>query len=215
MAAMNIFRLGGDMVHLLSILLLLLKIRATRNCVGISLKSQELLALVFVTRYLDLFLYYVSLYNTMMKIFFITSSVYIIYLMRVRYRATYDREHDTFRVVFLLVPCFVLALVINEGYTIVEILWAFSIYLESVAILPQLFMLQRTGDVENLTSHYIFLLGSYRALYLFNWIYRYYTTGWYDWIVLLSGVLQTGLYCDYIYYYLQSKWYKVKLTLPK
>ena len=31
--------------------------------------------------------------------------------------------------------------------------WAFSIYLEAVAILPQLFLLQKQGEVENLTSH--------------------------------------------------------------
>ena len=37
--------------------------------------------------------------------------------------------------------------------------WAFSLYLEAVAVLPQLFMLQKQGGSENLTSHYIFLLG--------------------------------------------------------
>lgn len=56
-----------------------------------------------------------------------------------------------------------------------EVLWAFSIYLESVAILPQLFMLQRTGEAETITTHYLFALGAYRALYIPNWIYRYFT----------------------------------------
>ena len=86
---MNIFRLAGDMTHLLSILTLLLKIQATRSCrgkgyvyamqgadllnldvanntqvvlfAGISLKTQELYAVVFVCRYLDLFTRWVSL----------------------------------------------------------------------------------------------------------------------------------------------------------
>ena len=53
--------------------------------------------------------------------------------------------------------------------------WAFSIYLEAVAILPQLFLLQKQGEVENLTSHYVAALGAYRALYLLNWVYRYFT----------------------------------------
>ena len=52
---------------------------------------------------------------------------------------------------------------------------AFSIYLEAVAILPQLFMLQKQGGAENLTSHYVMLLGLYRLFYLFNWVYRYAT----------------------------------------
>ena len=42
-------------------------------------------------------------------------------------------------------------------------LWAFSIWLEAVAILPQLFMLQRTGEAETITTHYLFALGAYRA----------------------------------------------------
>jgi hypothetical protein len=56
--------------------------------------------------------------------------------------------------------------------TPLEILWAFSIYLESVAILPQLFMLQRTGEAETITTHYLFALGAYRAFYIPNWIWR-------------------------------------------
>jgi hypothetical protein len=54
-----------------------------------------------------------------------------------------------------------------------QVLWAFSIYLEAVAILPQLFLVAKTGEAENITSHYLFALGSYRALYLANWVYRY------------------------------------------
>ena len=56
--------------------------------------------------------------------------------------------------------------------TPIEILWAFSIYLEAVAILPQLFMLQRTGEADSITSHYLFALGLYRGMYIPNWIYR-------------------------------------------
>jgi ER lumen protein retaining receptor len=55
---------------------------------------------------------------------------------------------------------------------VTEILWSFSIFLESVAILPQLFMLSRTGEAETITTHYLFALGAYRALYIPNWVYR-------------------------------------------
>jgi ER lumen protein retaining receptor len=56
-----------------------------------------------------------------MKIFFIASSVAIVYFIRYKYKATYDREHDTFRVVFLVAPCAVLALLINMEFTIMEV----------------------------------------------------------------------------------------------
>jgi len=88
------------------------------------------------------------------------------------YRPTQDPSIDTFRIEYLLGPSVVLALIFNYGYTILELFWAFSIYLEAVAILPQLFMVQRTGEAETITTHYLAALGAYRALYIPNWIYR-------------------------------------------
>lgn len=87
-------------------------------------------------------------------------------------RPTHDPAIDTIKLEYLCGPALVLALLFNYGYTILELSWAFSIYLEAVAILPQLFMLQRTGEAETITTHYLFALGAYRALYIPNWIYR-------------------------------------------
>lgn len=61
-------------------------------------------------------------------------------------------------------------LFINIMLSSLQVLWTFSIYLESVAILPQLFLVSKTGEAESITSHYLFALGSYRALYLLNWV---------------------------------------------
>ena len=108
----------------------------------------------------------------MMKVFFIASSVYILYLMKFKFRPTQDPSIDTFRVEYLLGPAVVLSLLFNYKFSFTEILWSFSIFLESVAILPQLFMLQRTGEAETITTHYLAALGAYRALYIPNWIYR-------------------------------------------
>lgn len=89
-----------------------------------------------------------------------------------------------------------------------QILWTFSIYLESVAILPQLFMVSKTGEAETITSHYLFALGVYRTLYLFNWIWRYYFEGFFDLIAIVAGLVQTVLYCDFFYLYITkgSQW---------
>ncbi|KAK9908093.1 hypothetical protein WJX75_002665 [Coccomyxa subellipsoidea] len=215
---MNIFRLAGDMTHLLSIMVLLLKIHATRSCRGISLKTQDLYALVFLFRYLDLFTRFISLYNTVMKLVFLGTSFSIIYFMRFHrvVRNTYDKEQDTFRVMFIIIPCAVLALLINQERSALEILWTFSIYLEAVAILPQLVLLQRTQNIDNLTGNYVFLLGTYRGLYILNWIYRYFTEPSYrQWIVWISGVLQTGLYLDFFYYYFLAWRNNQKLSLPQ
>lgn len=95
-----------------------------------------------------------------------------------------------------------------------QMLWAFSLWLESVAILPQLFMLQRTGEAENITVHYVFALGIYRALYILNWIYRYLFEGRFDLIPVLSGVVQTVLYSDFFYIYYTKVMQGKKFNLP-
>jgi ER lumen protein retaining receptor len=87
-------------------------------------------------------------------------------------RPTNDPSIDTFRVEYLLGPAFVLGFLFNYSYSITEIFWSFSIFLEAVAILPQLFILQRTGEAETITTHYLAALGAYRGLYIPNWIYR-------------------------------------------
>ncbi|KAL2775598.1 ER lumen protein-retaining receptor 3 isoform a [Daubentonia madagascariensis] len=158
---MNVFRILGDLSHLLAMILLLGKIWRSKCCTGISGKSQILFALVFTTRYLDLFTNFISIYNTVMKI-----------------------------------------------------LWTFSIYLESVAILPQLFMISKTGEAETITTHYLFFLGLYRALYLANWIRRYQTENFYDQIAVVSGVVQTIFYCDFFYLYVTKVLKGKKLSLP-
>ncbi|XP_041978745.1 ER lumen protein-retaining receptor [Aricia agestis] len=211
---MNIFRLLADLSHLLAIIILLLKIWKTRSCAGISGKSQILFSIVYTTRYLDLLTTYVSAYNTIMKMVFVAASYATVYLMYVKFKATYDHNHDTFRIEFLLIPSLILALLINSQFTVLEVLWTFSIYLESVAILPQLFLVSKTGEAESITSHYLFALGSYRGLYILNWIYRYMVEDYYEPIAIIAGIVQTVLYCDFFYLYITKVLKGKKLQLP-
>merc|ERR1719414_502163 len=111
--------------------------------------------MVFILRYLDLLWSFISVYNTVMKIVFITGTVYLIYLMRFKppISQTYERSTDSFQYeLYLLGPCCLLGLVTTEEYTLPEVFWTTSIWLESVAILPQLVLLQQIREVENLTS---------------------------------------------------------------
>uniref|UniRef100_A0A6V2SDQ8 ER lumen protein-retaining receptor n=1 Tax=Emiliania huxleyi TaxID=2903 RepID=A0A6V2SDQ8_EMIHU len=206
---MNIFRFLGDMSHILSFLLLLHKIVGGKSAAGISLRTAEMYAVVFCTRYIDLLWNFASLYNYLLKLLFIGASLTIVYFMRYgpSQKATYNADEDAFPVQYLIAPCAVLGVLINQDHSSpFEMVWAFSIYLEAVAILPQLFLLQKQGEVENLTSHYVFALGAYRALYLLNWMFRFMTEPDYQQrIVWLSGLVQTALYCDFFYHYYQSK----------
>lgn len=81
---------------------------------------------------------------------------------------------------WLIIPCLLMGVLWHEydaEHRIFEIMWSFSIWLEAVAILPQVAVMQNDGQCENINSHYVFSLGSYRAFYIINWIYRKFTDG--------------------------------------
>lgn len=76
--------------------------------------------------------------------------------MQVKYRHTYDEGADAFgnlhvpkelgALVYLAAPCFVLAVLFHPGlnsHFLADTTWAFSMYLESVAMMPQLYMFQK------------------------------------------------------------------------
>jgi len=205
------------MLHLTSMMLLVFKLHKSKSCIGVSCRMQEMYAMVFIFRYMDLLWSFISVYNTVMKLIFITTTLYLVYLMRMKppIATTYERSTDSFKYeVFLLGPCFLLGLIFTEEYSITDILWTSSIWLESVAIIPQLVLLQQVREVENLTSDFVGTMGLYRFFYILNWVYRYFSEDYVNVVGWLGGLVQTGLYCDFLYYFARSKWYGGKLVLP-
>jgi ER lumen protein retaining receptor len=193
---------------------------------------------VFASRYLDLFTHYVSLYNSVMKILYLSATAYIIYMIRYKqpFKSQYEWGQDSFlHWQFAVAPCAIAAVITQlvNGFSFLEVqstsitvacfmydasqlFWYFSLYLEAISILPQLIVLQRYREVENLTANYVLFLGAYRALYILNWIYRsYYEKDYkHNWILYACGIVQTALYVDFFYYYALSKYKGRKLKLP-
>lgn len=83
----------------------------------------------------------------------------------------------------------------------IEMLWCFSIILESVCVLPQLLMLRETTVPTVIDSFYLVTLGSYRAFYILNWIVRGATEHSFDPIAVIFGVIQTAFYVDFAWVY--------------
>jgi ER lumen protein retaining receptor len=82
-----------------------------------------------------------------------------------------------------------------------EMLWTFSIILESVCVLPQLLLLRQTTVPTVIDSFYLLTLGSYRAFYILNWIYRMFTYNKPDAISVIFGIVQTAFYADFAWVY--------------
>jgi hypothetical protein len=82
-----------------------------------------------------------------------------------------------------------------------QCVWVFSEILESVCVLPQLLLLRQTTVPTVITSFYIVFLGSYRALYLVNWIVRAAGGDTPDGVSVIFGIIQTALYADFAWVY--------------
>lgn len=209
---MNIFRLLGDGCHVWSVVVLCRRLIREKNAHGISPRTQVLYLIVFVTRYLDLFTTYYGAYNSFLKIFYIlsTASILIAIHCSEALRSTCDSARDTFALWRVLLPSFIVATSVyfmgdHWSFNVLELLWTFSICLEPLAILPQLFLVFRYREIESVTWIYEYILfkGAYRALYIVNWIYRAHTEPHYrhHYLVYICGVLQTLVYADFLLFY--------------
>lgn len=215
--AMNIFRLIGDMCRFFAKVILLRRLISARNSQGISLGTQMLYLIVCLARYNDLLTTFYSLYNSGMKIVYISFQLSIIYYIR-KYDIGDLQDQDTFPYMKCIVmPCSILAIlthIVTGVYlddlffrNVQGLLWIFSIYLEALTILPQLSLLKKYRIVENLTANYVFLIGFYRFMYIINWVYRTYHEPSYrhHYGVYAAGMVHVLLHIEFFYYWAISK----------
>ncbi|GIL52846.1 hypothetical protein Vafri_8612 [Volvox africanus] len=156
---------GGGIFHVLSRKLLLWKLLWDKNCRGISLITQELFLIIYIFRYLDLLYLYVSLANTIVKVFHLVIALTIVLLMRYSPASkSYDADLDTFSRGLLIIPCLILAIFLNRVKLIIEICHSFSVYLEVVALIPQFVLLYKRQIYENWVLAFTVLCGGERLL---------------------------------------------------
>ncbi|KAI0575906.1 ERD2 ER lumen protein retaining receptor [Pyrenophora tritici-repentis] len=86
--------------------------------------------------------------------------------------------------------------------TFLKILWVFSEILESVCVIPQLLLLRQTTVPTVIDSFYLVTLGTYRFLYVLNWIVRGANEDHYrDPTSWVWGSIQTALMIDFAWVY--------------
>ena len=91
----------------------------------------------------------------------------------------------------LLIPVSLLALFYNHYHAPEEILWTFSVYLEAVAILPQILFTIRSKEYNSTVLRYVSLLALYKTAHLLSWVYRYFDEHRCDVISIFPGIIQT------------------------
>lgn len=185
---------------------------AANYSLGVSLITQVLYFLVFITRYLDLFWIPPQWHwwNFVLKNFYIWTSIYVVYVMTRRFARTREREKawklTTYILIFSAVAAPILSVLYRVSYlrkktSLSEILWDFSIVLEAFCVIPQLLLLRQTSVPTVIDSYYLVTLGAYRGLYILNWIWRSANKDWPDAISVIFGIIQTAFYIDFAWVY--------------
>ncbi|MCJ1309387.1 hypothetical protein MMC25_003046 [Agyrium rufum] len=224
MAKINAFRVLADVSHTASIFILIWAIHSNRSAEGISLITQVLYATVFLARYTESIFYGINgedelleahhglrLTVFLMKILYIFTSLYIIFIMMRVFARTRERER-AWRFggycaagSIMAAPFVMMIFEPKKMWSFGEVIWTFSIILESVCVLPQLLLLRQTTVPTVIDSFYLVTLGSYRAFYILNWIIRAAqeipTHRYFDWIGPVFGIIQTAFYIDFAWVY--------------
>ncbi|OTB05614.1 hypothetical protein M426DRAFT_319600 [Hypoxylon sp. CI-4A] len=216
MTAWNIFRILGDCSHLLSKCILIFAIHRNRSAEGVSMITQAFYAVVFCTRYTDFFTE-TSSWNYFFKLFYILSSFYIIIIMRWLFPRTREREISWKLGAAVLMgslfisPFTMLIFEKQARWGFFTWMYDFSLILESVCVLPQLLLLRQTTVPTVIDSFYLLTLGSYRGLYILNWIMRGIDINdrGPNAVSIIFGILQTALYVDFFWVYYSRQ--RVKL----
>lgn len=163
--------------------LLLQKAKSTHSVAGISSKSLELFVLVFLTRlpctcmrngYLPVdqsgdWVYQVADFCSLLII------LQLIYCIQKKYPSTYQHELDTLPIWNAVPACVVGAMMLHGDLNhsfFYDTLWTVSMNLETIAMLPQLWMLvKKGGEVEALTSNYVAALFMTACFKMSFWFY--------------------------------------------
>jgi len=222
------------------------KMWSKMNAKGISLKTLQLYALVFGLRLLAIMRHqgYLPFDKTgdwfyhSVEFFSLISIAAAIFGIMVPLKFSYDKQFDLFGnlhipdelgALYAAVPCLILAVFFHPSLNhewVSDTSWAASMYVESVAMLPQLYMFQKQaakegGTVETLLGHTVFALGFSRVFELIFWCASYKeltdhlgsrTSGW---IVLAAQIAHIIIMGDFFFYYGKSVSTGAPMELPK
>ena len=162
----SLFLTTSSITSMFAFLMVCLKMETNRSSRGVSLKMFECYFILIVCRLFSIipfegYLPYDRsgdwLYQTVESISLGLVGL-IIYMCRKRFAASYERDSDVFKHYYLAFGCLVLSLIFHpnlNAFMPADVCWTFALYLESVAVLPQLFMFQRDKRVEPFTTHFL------------------------------------------------------------
>jgi len=232
----------GGMARTFGFGILNLKTFKSQRATGVSIKTLQLYVIVFFFRLTSIirhegYLPYDKsgdwLYHFVEGMSLVLASL-ALYACMVPFKHTYQAELDKFGellvppgtgAVYLAAPILLLALIVHPNLNsdfFSDTGWTYAMYLESAALLPQLYMFQKqsSGVVELLTAHFVFALGFGRVMEFLFWIYSYHELADASgsklpgYLALFSLAVQIIMMLDFFWYYYLAVKNATPLVLP-
>jgi hypothetical protein len=212
----------SSLVSMFSFLMVAMKIQNASSCKGVSLKMMECYLVIFFFRLCAIvpFEGYLPFdksgdwfYQVCECLGFALAGL-IVFFCRTRYASSYDPATDTFNHVYLGAGALGLSFIFHpnlNNFLPSDIAWAFALYLESVAVLCQLFMFMKEGQAQPHTSHFlaaqalakimsfIFWASSFSELSNPNHYIKAFVGNW----VVCTQLVQLLVMGDFIYHYIR------------
>ncbi|KAL7534397.1 hypothetical protein ACHAXR_005846 [Thalassiosira sp. AJA248-18] len=232
----------GAMSRMFGFGILNVKTFLSKRATGVSVKTLQLYCLVFFFRLTSIirhegYLPYDKSGDWLYHVIEIMALLFTgcaLWGCMVPFKSTYQGEMDKFGemnvptgmgAVYLAIPVLILAIIVHPNLNsdfLSDVAWTYAMYLESVALVPQLFMFQKqtSGVVELLTAHFVAALGFGRVMEFMFWIYSYHELATSagsklpGYLALFSQFMQLVLMLDFFWYYYLAVKNATPLVLP-
>ena len=221
----SFFLVLSSLVQTCAFVIILLKVTDRQNTGGLSANTLICYCILLFARLTSTLIYpgYLPNDSTGSWLYQLSDTIsmliccLLIYLIYFKYKETSDLMLDN-RIPFyyLVIPSYILGSIVKSNLNnnfFCDTNWAFSMYLETVAIFPQILLFSiKKGQIEKFTSHYVALCGLSRLFSLIFWWDTYEelkvtdsTFGNYaGYFIIGAQILQLLIMADYYYLYFKS-----------
>ena len=221
----SFFLVLSSLVQKCAFVIILLKVTDRQNCGGLSANTLICYCILLFARLTSTLIYpgYLPNDSTGSWLYQLSDTIsllicsLLIYLIYFKYKETSDLMLDNkIPFYYLVIPSYILAILIRSNLNnnfFCDINWAFSMYLETVAIFPQILLFTlKKGQIEKFTSHYVALCGFSRLFSLIFWWDTYdelnvpeiFFGKYIGYFIIGAQILQLLIMADYYYLYFKS-----------
>jgi hypothetical protein len=172
-------------VQCLGFVVLSLKVRATRSVAGLSSKTLQMFVLYLCIRLCSTTLKkgYIPVdrsgqhFYQLMDMCTVGLAMHLLYCCHKSYPHSYQEEHDTLPLMPLVIPCVILACFVHADLNrniFFDVIWFTSLNLETVALVPQLWMMSQIGGkVHGISAQFVACTIASKVMTVTFWMWAF------------------------------------------